>query len=77
MWSRSVGDMSTDFAAAGAPGVVRLFGILEDGIRICASLLGSTGCHELDKSDMRPARRVAQPHVQTAFLHLNLTYETY
>jgi len=45
MWSRSVGDMSTDFAAAGAPGVVRLFGILEDGIRICASsILGSTGC---------------------------------
>jgi len=69
--------MSTDFAAAGAPGVVRLFGILEDAMRICASLLGSTGCPELDKSDMRPARRVAQPHVQTAFLHLNLTYETY
>jgi hypothetical protein len=51
-------------------------GILEDGIRICASLLGFTGCPELDKSDMRPARRVAQPHVQTAFVHLNLTYET-
>ena len=78
MWSRSVGDMSTDFAAAGAPGVVRLFGILEDGIRICASsLLGSTGCPELDKSDMRPAWPVAQPHVQTAFLRLNLTYEAY
>ena len=68
--------MSTDFAAAGAPGVVRLFGILEDGIRICASsLLGSTGCPELDKSDMRPACRLAQPHVQTAFLRLNLTCE--
>jgi hypothetical protein len=40
-------------------------------------LLGSTGCPELDKSDMRPARRVAQRHVQTAFLHLNLTSETY
>jgi hypothetical protein len=25
---------------------------------------------------VRPARRVAQPHVQIAFLHLNLTYET-
>lgn len=58
-------------------GARRLFGILEDGIRICAPLLGSTGCHELDKSDRCPARRVAQSHVQTAFLHFNLTYETY
>jgi hypothetical protein len=59
------------------PGARQQFGILEDGIRICALLLGSTGCPELDKSDMRPACRLAQPHVQTAFLRLNLTYEAY
>jgi len=36
-------------AAAGGPGVVRLFEILEDEIRICLALLGVTGYHELDK----------------------------
>ena len=37
-------------AAAGGPGVVRLFEILEDEIRICLSLLGVNGYGELDKS---------------------------
>ena len=45
-------------AAAGAPGMLRLFEILEDEIRICLSLLGVTGYHELDKSYLRPARQV-------------------
>ena len=35
--------------AAGAQGMVRLFEILEDEIRICLSLLGVTGYHELDQ----------------------------
>jgi isopentenyl diphosphate isomerase/L-lactate dehydrogenase-like FMN-dependent dehydrogenase len=64
-------------AAAGAPGVVRLFEILEDEIRICLSLLGVTGYHELDKSYIRPARQVVTPHVHSAFPHLNLPRETY
>ena len=59
------------------PGVVRLFEILEDEIRICLSLLGVTGYHELDKSYIRPARQVVPPHVHSAFPHLNLPRETY
>jgi len=51
-------------AAAGGPGVVRLFEILEDEIRICLSLLGVT-------------RQVVPPHVHSAFPHLNLPRETY
>ena len=64
-------------AAAGAEGMVRLFEILEDEIRICLSLLGVTGYHELDKSYIRPARQVVAPHVHSAFPHLNLARETY
>ena len=64
-------------AAAGAEGMVRLFEILEDEIRICLSLLGVAGYHELDKSYIRPARQVVPPHVHSAFPHLNLARETY
>jgi isopentenyl diphosphate isomerase/L-lactate dehydrogenase-like FMN-dependent dehydrogenase len=64
-------------AAAGAAGMVRLFEILEDEIRICLSLLGVTGYRELDKSYIRPARQVVPPHVHSAFPHLNLPRETY
>jgi isopentenyl diphosphate isomerase/L-lactate dehydrogenase-like FMN-dependent dehydrogenase len=64
-------------AAAGAEGVVRLFEILEDEIRICLSLLGATGYDELDKSYIRPACQVTAPHVHSAFPHLNLPHETY
>jgi len=58
-------------------GMVRLFEILEDEIRICLSLLGATSYHELDKSYIRPARQVVPPHVHSAFPHLNLARETY
>jgi glycolate oxidase len=64
-------------AAAGAAGMIRLFEILEDEIRICLSLLGVTNYGELDKSYVRPARRVVPPHVHSAFPHLNLPRETY
>jgi isopentenyl diphosphate isomerase/L-lactate dehydrogenase-like FMN-dependent dehydrogenase len=64
-------------AAAGAEGVVRLFEILEDEIRICLSLLGVTGYDELDKSYICPARQVVTPHVHSAFPHLNLPREAY
>jgi isopentenyl diphosphate isomerase/L-lactate dehydrogenase-like FMN-dependent dehydrogenase len=64
-------------AAAGSPGMVRMFEILEDEIRICLSLLGVTGYHELDKSYIRPARQVVAPHVHSAFPHFDLPRETY
>ena len=64
-------------AAAGAEGIVRLFEILEDEIRICLSLLGVTGYHELDKSYIRPVRPAVSAHVHSAFPHLNLPRETY
>jgi glycolate oxidase len=64
-------------AAAGATGMIRLFEILEDEIRICLSLLGVCDYGELDKSYVRPARRVVPPHVHSAFPHLNLPRETY
>jgi isopentenyl diphosphate isomerase/L-lactate dehydrogenase-like FMN-dependent dehydrogenase len=64
-------------AAGGSAGMVRLFEILEDEIRICLSLLGVTHWGELDKSYIRPARQVAVPHVHSAFPHLNLPRETY
>src|SRR5246127_358234 len=64
-------------AAAGGPGVVRLFEILEDEIRICLSLLGVNGYHELDKSYIRPARQGVPAHVHSVFPHLTLPRETY
>jgi isopentenyl diphosphate isomerase/L-lactate dehydrogenase-like FMN-dependent dehydrogenase len=64
-------------AAAGAPGIVRLFEILEDEIRICLSLLGVTSYEALDKSYIRPARTPLTPHVHSAFPHLNLPKEVY
>ncbi|MGH7092640.1 MAG: alpha-hydroxy acid oxidase, partial [Stellaceae bacterium] len=64
-------------AAAAGPGVVRLFEILEDEIRICLSLLGVNSYEELDKSYIRPARTPLTPHVHSAFPHLNLPKEVY
>jgi len=64
-------------AAAGGPGVVRLFEILEDEIRICLSLLGVTGYDQLDKSYIRAARPVVPAHVHSPFPHLDLPIERY
>src|SRR5947209_893365 len=64
-------------AAAGAPGVVRLFEILEDEIRICLSLLGVNNYGELDKSYIRKAPQVVLPHVHSPFPHLDLPIERY
>jgi glycolate oxidase len=57
--------------------MVRLFETLEDEIRIGLSLLRATAYHELDRSYIRPARQVVEPHVHSAFPHLNLPHETY
>src|SRR5580700_5444803 len=64
-------------AAAGRDGIFRVFEILEDEIRICLSLLGVTGYHELDKSYLRAAPPVVPPHVHSPFPHLDLPKETY
>jgi len=64
-------------AAAGREGVVRLFEILEDEIRICLSLLGVNNYAELDKSYIRKAPQVVLPHVHSPFPHLELPIEKY
>ncbi|HEV8030557.1 MAG TPA: alpha-hydroxy acid oxidase [Stellaceae bacterium] len=64
-------------AAAGGPGVVRLFEILEDEIRICLSLLGVTGYGELDQTYIRKAPPVVPAHVHSPFPHLDLPIERY
>jgi isopentenyl diphosphate isomerase/L-lactate dehydrogenase-like FMN-dependent dehydrogenase len=64
-------------AAAGVAGVVRLFEILEEEIRICLSLLGVTSYAELDKSYIRAAHPAVPAHVHSAFPHLDLPRETY
>jgi glycolate oxidase len=64
-------------AAAGREGVVRLFEILEDEIRICLSLLGVTSYAELDRSHLRAAPPVVPPHVHSPFPLLDLPKETY
>ena len=74
---RAAGSMSTGSPPPARAGVVRLFEILEDEIRICLSLLGVTGYGELDKSYIRPARQVVPPHVHSPFPHLDLPRETY
>ncbi len=54
--------------------------ILEDEITAstCRANRSITSCsRRLDKSYIRPARQVAQPHVHSAFPHLNLPRETY
>ena len=64
-------------AAAGKEGVVRLFEILEDEIRICLSLLGVTSYAELDKSYLRAAPPIVPAYVHSPFPHLDLPKETY
>jgi glycolate oxidase len=64
-------------AAAGGPGVVRLFEILEDEVRICLSLLGVTSYAQLDRSYIRAAPLVVPPQVHSPFPHLNLPREHY
>jgi isopentenyl diphosphate isomerase/L-lactate dehydrogenase-like FMN-dependent dehydrogenase len=63
-------------AAAGVPGVVRLFEILEDEVRICLGLLGVTGFAELTESCVREAPAVVRAHLHSAFPHLNLPQST-
>ena len=54
-------------AAAGGPGIVRLFEILEDEIRICLGLLGVTSYAELTPRHLARAAAVRQPDTFSAF----------
>ena len=59
-------------AAAGAEGVHRMLEILENEIQIALALLGVTSFSELGASHLTPAQPTADPHVTSAFPHLEL-----
>ena len=54
-------------AAAGTPGLVRALEILEDEIRICLGLTGSSSLAVLDRSSVHAATPVAPAHAISAF----------
>ncbi len=54
-------------AAAGEPGLIRMFELLEDEIRRCLGLVGVTSFAALDRSCLHPAAPVNAPHVLSAF----------
>ncbi len=59
-------------AAGGVDGVVRMFEILEDEVRICLGLLGVTGFDGIEASHLIRAEPVDAAHVFSAFPLLNL-----
>ena len=54
-------------AAGGAAGVARVVELLEIEVVECLGLLGLTGFAGLDRSYIRPAEAVTEPHVHSAF----------
>jgi glycolate oxidase len=54
-------------AAAAEAGLVRVFELLEDEIRICLALLGVDRYSALDASYLHPATPVVRPHATSAF----------
>ena len=54
-------------AAAGQAGLVRVFELLEEEIRICLGLLGVNRLSALDSSYLHPATPVRPAHVTSAF----------
>jgi glycolate oxidase len=54
-------------AAAAEAGLVRVFELLEEEIRITLGLLGVTSFKDLDASYLHPATPVTLPHAQSAF----------
>ena len=59
-------------AAGGVEGVVRMFEILEDEIRICLGLLGVTDFDQIEAAHLTRAEPLDAPHVFSAFPLLNL-----
>ena len=59
-------------AAAGPAGLVRVFELLEEEVRLCLGLLGVTRFGELDASYLSPETPVAPASVVSAFPLLDL-----
>ncbi len=59
-------------AAAGQAGVVRMLELLEDEVIRSLGLLGVTNFGKLDASYLHPAPPTHQPHVLSAFPHLEI-----
>jgi len=59
-------------SAGSTAGLVRMLEILEDEVVCCLSLLGVTRFADVDRSYLRPAPPVTQPHVLSAFPLLNI-----
>ena len=64
-------------AAAGEAGMVRVWQLLEDEIRICLGLLGAVDLGQLNGSYLHPAAPVDPPGVTSAFPLLDLPPERY
>ncbi len=64
-------------AAGGVDGMVRALEILEDEIRIAMGLLGVDRLDKLDPSYLIPAEPVCEPHVASAFPHLDWARDAY
>ncbi len=60
------------FAAAGAEGIARVIELLEVEVAECLGLLGLNSFAGLDRSYLRPAEPVTEPHVHSAFPLLSL-----
>jgi glycolate oxidase len=59
-------------AAAGEEGLVRALEILEHEIRIALALMGAPNLAALAPQSVASLRPVAEPHVTSAFPHLEL-----
>jgi glycolate oxidase len=59
-------------AAAGQAGVVRMLELMEDEVIRSLGLLGVTSLGKLDASYLHPAAPTQQPHVFSAFPHLEI-----
>jgi len=59
-------------AAAGQAGVVRMLELMEDEVIRSLGLLGATSFGKLDASYLHPAAPTNQPHVFSAFPHLEI-----
>ncbi|MDQ2803854.1 MAG: alpha-hydroxy-acid oxidizing protein, partial [Pseudomonadota bacterium] len=54
-------------AAAGAPGVQQMLGLLAEEVTIALGLLGVRSLDRLDANCLAPAQPVVAPHVHSAF----------
>jgi isopentenyl diphosphate isomerase/L-lactate dehydrogenase-like FMN-dependent dehydrogenase len=64
-------------AVGGAPGVVRLFELLETEVRICLGLLGVTSLAALDPAHVCRVQPIGTPGVHSAFPLLRLPKNAY